>query len=267
MKYANYPFMEQKFTDLLTKEKRRQRIVVGALTLGVALVVLSSRSERAMFHTDTLPGVFATLGEPDLAIPIPGLRDRSPSAFFAGLRSFKEQPTGAGNGRNVIPAASLQQIGPIAQNLMYAGNTPDIFTAPGLLPFGSTPRLPGTPPSMKPPLPLPEGGYTAPSPSAGGGGDLDRKSDDPPPSKEGTIPESENPPVTDNSPPTGTPGPEPKDPPVTDHNPPVDTPKTVSPVPEPQSWALMIIGFMAVGGMMRAFKTRQRSAGSPQAAS
>lgn len=227
--------MDQRLADLLVKERRRQRIVVGTLALSVALVILSSRSDRAMFGIDAmLPGVFATLGEqPAGGIPGVSLGDRDASAFFARLGRLGEDAPEPGNGRNIIPAASLEQIGPVARDLMFHGNTPDIFQPGGLLPFGEGSRLPGPSPDVNPPQPLPEGGYfvSGPgTPTGGGGGG------------------GGNP---------GDPG-DPNNPPDIGNPDTPDTPITGTPVPEPQSWALMILGFLGIGGMMRALKARRR---------
>ena len=79
--------MEQGITRLLLKERRRRRLMFGVLTLGVALVAISSRSERAMFQSGTpLPGVFATIGT-DLG----DHRSRLP-------RAAAGRPEGAGGG-------------------------------------------------------------------------------------------------------------------------------------------------------------------------
>ncbi|HEX5535953.1 MAG TPA: PEPxxWA-CTERM sorting domain-containing protein [Sphingobium sp.] len=171
-----------------------------------------------------LPGVFATLQEPgDLGLSQLSLRDRMGSAFFADLGRRPE----AANGRNVISAQPLEDIGLAPRPLLYAG--PDV----DFIPLGTgdltidTPDLPGSPPqSASPPQSDPSYLGTPPSDKTTDPGG-DTKSGDP-----RTDPDPDKNPVTPGTPTTA--------------------------VPEPATWAMMILGFLGIGHMMRAARTRAR---------
>lgn len=92
--------MEQDVSRVLRKEKQRRRLMFGTLALGVALVVISTRSERAMFGVGTpMPGVFATLRGPGRQhAPRVAARSRS----FGLLRAagpLRDRPGSARGGR------------------------------------------------------------------------------------------------------------------------------------------------------------------------
>lgn len=145
--------MEQTAADLLTKERRRQRMMVASVVLGLGLVMISSRSERAMFQFGVgSPGVFAALRENGPVMPRVALREGSPAAFFAGLGRFGK-PAEPGNGR-VIPASSLEQIGPRPDTLLFVGPESQLTPGNGFLSDPLPTNLAG-PPGF---IPLPGSG-------------------------------------------------------------------------------------------------------------
>lgn len=229
--------MEQTTADLLTKERRRQRMMVASVVLGLGLVIISSRSERAMFQFGLgTPGVFATLRDAGPAMPRVAFREGNPAAFFAGLGRFGRPAAEPGNGR-IIPAASLEQIGPRPDSLMFAGPesqlppgegfltdplNPDVTPGPGTISLSD----PGDPGSRRviSKDDGPGGGTDSPSPGGGTDGP---------------------------SPGGGTNGPGPSGG--------TDGPGTPSAVPEPSSWMLLIGGFLGIGAMMRARRRQSRA--------
>ena len=87
----------------------------GAVALGLALVAVSSRSERAMFQSGLpMPGVFATIGTELAENPRLFLRgDRDPSAFFARLDPGVDEPAPAAEDEGVLA--------PIERALVFVG--------------------------------------------------------------------------------------------------------------------------------------------------
>lgn len=236
MYFSGYGWvMEQGVSRLLLKEKRRRRLMFGVVTLGVAIIAISTRSERAMFGAGLpMPGVFATISTPMSGTPRVSLRDRDPSAFFAGLDRGVKDPVG--------PLDS-GTIGPIDNALLFIG--PGDGLPPGRLDppgFIDGPQIFGDPvpyrePEMSDPPYFP--GQKKPTSEPGG-----------PSPNPGSGP-SPNPGPGPGPNPNPNPGPGPGPTPPIDPPPPPHTG-----VPEPATWALMITGFLGIGAMMR----RRRSA-------
>lgn len=213
--------MEQGVTQLLNREKRRRRLMFGAVALGVSLIAISSRSERAMFQSGMpMPSVFATIGTDLADHPRVSLIDRDPSAFFARLdrdvqdaapEPGEEGPLGSTEHALLFvgPDAELPAPGPIEIAMLDGPEDPQAIYNPQ----SSPPPETGDSPFFRlPPV--------NPSPPAGG----------------------INPPTV--GPPTSTGG---------------SGPSPTTPVPEPGTWALMLVGFMSVGATLRA-RSRRRAA-------
>lgn len=186
----------------------------GAVALGVALVAVSSRSERAMFQSGiSMPGVFATIGTDLTENPRISLRDRDPSAFFARLDPGVDDPA---------PEPEEDGgIAPLERALLFIGPDAEL-PAPGpieIQPLGDTqgPQLAYSPDASPPPQPGDSPFFRQPQ-----GTNLPNTPDD-------TIPIVTPPPVA-------------------------------TPVPEPATWAMLLVGFMAVGAALRI----RRNAVSPQ---
>lgn len=267
MYFSGYGWvMEQGVSRLLLKEKRRRRLMFGVVTLGVAIIAISSRSERAMFGAGLpMPGVFATISTPMSGTPRVSLRDRDPSAFFAGLDRGVKDPVG--------PLDS-GTIGPIDNALLFVG--PGDGLPPGRLDppgFIDGPQIFGDPvpyrepemsdPPYFPPQKKPEttstggggsGGSSGGGSSGGGGGSSGGSSGSSGGTSTGGSSGSSG--GTDG----GSSGGDTStgggssggssgglvDPPPPPH----------TGVPEPATWALMITGFLGIGVLMR----RRRSA-------
>lgn len=183
----------------------------GTVALGVALVAVSSRSERAMFQSGLpMPGVFATIGTELAENPRRFLRDSDPSAFFARLDPGVDEPAPAGEEEGLIA--------PIEQALMFVG--PDE-------------QLPAAGPIEIEPLDgLPDGPQLAYRPDSY------------------RAPEAGDSPYS----PISTPdrSPQPGDIPT-----PGGTIPTATPVPEPATWAMMLVGLMMVGSILRSRRSRR----------
>lgn len=206
--------------------------MVAAVIVGLGLVVISSRSERAMFQFGLgTPGVFATLREAGPAMPRVALREGNPAAFFAGLGRFGKPAAEPGNGR-IIPAESLEQIGPRPDSLMFVGPESQLPPGNGFLTDPLNPDLtpaPGT-------VPLPGSGDP-------GSRRIISKDDGPGGNTDGPGPGGN----TDGPGPGGNTG----------------GPGTPSAVPEPASWVLLIGGFLGIGAMMRARRRQNLAALTP----
>ncbi|MDQ4420017.1 PEPxxWA-CTERM sorting domain-containing protein [Sphingobium sp. DEHP117] len=230
--------MEQGFTQLLIREKRRRRLMFGAVALGVSLIAISSRSERAMFQSGVpMPGVFATIGTDLADRPRVSLLDRDPSAFFARLD------------RDVQDSAPEQEeegpLGPTERALLFVG--PDAqLPAPGpieiaMLDGPDDPQAIYNPQSSTPPETsdpffvrrlVPEGA----SSSGGGSGGTGSTSSggDGGSTSGGTSSGGDTSTGGGSSSSGGT-----------------------TAVPEPGTWALMLVGFMSVGAALRAQSRRR----------
>lgn len=266
------PGMEQTVNDLLTKERRRQRTMVASVVLGLGLVVISSRSERAMFQFGSgLPGVFATLREGGPAMPRVSLREGSPAAFFAGLGRFGK-PTEPGNGR-IIPAASLEQIGPRSDELLFVGPQSELPPGNGFLSDPLNPDLTAPPGSISLPgsgdpgsrrVISNDGGSSSGGGSSGGGsstgggstggtssstGGTDGGSSSSGGSSTGGTDGGSSSGGTTSS--GGDGG--------SSSSGGSSSGGTPSAVPEPASWILMIGGFLGIGAAMRARRKQNRS--------
>jgi len=244
--------MEQGVSRLLLKEKRRRRLMFGVMTLGVAIIAISTRSERAMFGIgQPMPGVFATISTPLGGTPRVSLRDRDPSAFFAGLDRGVKDPVGPiDNGA----------IGPIDSALLFVG--PGDGLLPGRLDppgFVGGPEIFGEPapyrePEMSDPAYFPgekktENTSTGGSSSGGGGGSTGggTSTGGSSGSSGGTDGISSGGDTSTGGGSTGGSSGGSIDPPPPSH----------TGVPEPATWALMITGFLAVGAIMRRRKARE----------
>lgn len=177
----------------------------GAVAFGVALVAVSSRSERAMFQSGiSMPGVFATIGTDLTENPRISLRDRDPSAFFARLDPGVDDP-----------APEPEEDGgiePLERALLFIGPDAEL-PAPGpieIQPLGDTqgPQLAYNPDTSPPPQPGDSPFFRQPQ-----GRNLPNTPDD-------AVPIVTPPPVA-------------------------------TPVPEPATWAMLLVGFMAVGAALR----------------
>lgn len=252
--------MEQTATDLLTKERRRQRTMVATVIVGLGLVAISSRSERAMFQFGLgTPGVFATLRETGPAMPRVALREGNPAAFFAGLGRFGKPAAEPGNGR-VIPAEALERIGARPDSLMFVGPesqlppgngfvtdplNPDVTLGPGTIPLPGS----GDPGSRR--VISSDGGGGSSSgggSSTGGGGSSGGTGSS---SSGGTDGGSSTGGGSSGGTSSGSSGGDGGS----------SGGGTPSAVPEPASWVLLIGGFIGVGAMMR-----RRRKGTPAVA-
>lgn len=227
----------------------------GALTLGVALVAVSSRNERAMLHGNApLPGVFATLGTELPGISGGFIRERAPALARVGRTAPALRGT---NGA----------IGPVNRALMFA--SPETMLTPGQIdpipvadyadydaprqdfgPFDSSP-----PPEVPDTSNIPTVRKLADSGSSGGGGGGSGGGSssggdgvtiiDPDNGGSSTGGSSGNPGGSSGG---GSSGGE--DP--------------ATPVPEPSTWAMMISGFLSIGALMRRRRVQTRRKALPK---
>ncbi len=232
--------MEQGVAQLLTREKRRRRLMFGAVALGVSLIAISSRSERAMFQNGLpMPGVFATIGTDLADNPRVSLLDRDPSAFFARLdrdvqdaapEPEEEGPLGSPGSAVLFvgPDTELPAPGPIEIAMLDGPEDPQSFYNPQSSP----------PPETSDPFfmrrLLPEG--TSSSGGGSGGTGISSSGGDGGSTSGGTSSGGGTPTGGSSSSSGGT-----------------------TAVPEPDTWALLLIGFMGVGAAMRT-RSRRRAA-------
>lgn len=183
----------------------------GTVALGVALVAVSSRSERAMFQSGLpMPGVFATIGTELAENPRLFLRgDRDPSAFFARLDPGVDEPAPAAEDEGVLA--------PIERALVFVGPDEQL-PAPG-------------PIEIEPLGGLPDGPQLA------------------------YRPDTSRPPEVGDSPYFPITTPDGRLPPSDPANPGVTIP-TATPVPEPATWAMMLVGFIGMGAILRSRRSR-----------
>lgn len=183
----------------------------GALALGVSLVAISSRSERAMFQGGMpMPGVFATIGTDLAENPRISLLDRDPAAFFARLDPGVDDPAPEPEEEGTIT--------PLERALVFVGPDAEL-PQPGPLviePLGDTlgPQLAYAPNASPPPETGDSPFFRQPQ-----GRNLPNPTDD-------TIPI-------------------------------VTPPPTATPVPEPATWAMMLLGFIAVGSALRILRSQR----------
>lgn len=148
--------MTTELTDLIGRERRRHRNTQIALCIGVLLVVISTRSDRAMFQFGT-PEAFAVFGDNG---------DMLNSAFYAapGIPGFALLGAGGpfggflpGSGIGAPPAANAVSFSPAvppASNILPGGTNNAVpgGAIPGTTPGTGFPTSPGTtPPGIIPP--------------------------------------------------------------------------------------------------------------------
>lgn len=206
----------------------------GALALGVSLVAISSRSERAMFQSGLpMPGVFATIGTDLTENPRISLRDRDPAAFFArldpGVDELAPEPEEEGASEPleralvfVGPEAELPAQGPTDIVPLGMPEDPQLAYNPQVSLPPETGDVPFFRTRLTDPLSSTGGSSTGGGSSSGGGS-----------STGGDGGSSSG---------GGSSG---------------GTPAT--PVPEPSTWVMLLTGFIAVGSALRLGKRRQRA--------
>lgn len=231
--------MSNDVNALVASADRRRRIAIAIFVIAVGIAALFPRNDRAMWVPEDTPFVFTAVPE---KLPVVYLSIDAADALlhrFVGLGRGGPKnrsrfapldpaeidpilgPTRAARGN--IPEAAVPQFGELPVELADAGSVPGGPLDPGTgTPIGSGPT-PGGPSTG-----IPGGG-------PGGGG---------PGGGPGTL----------------TPvDPDPTDP--TDPTDPVpDVPPVMSPVPEPMTWAMFILGFGLIGLVMRVRRRRRITA-------
>ncbi|WP_213981451.1 PEP-CTERM sorting domain-containing protein [Sphingomonas sp. dw_22] len=207
---------------IAVQEVRRNRLVVALLAACLSLTAASQLNGRSIFAIgEGRDGAFATLVQPDPKGVAGGI------APARGVIGRLLDSAGRGSGAAPAPAAEGPQ--PSGDGAASSGTMPEIaaVAAPA-----TTPTAPGTGIGGESAgrgsdaLPPFKGLLSQFAPSSGPAGFI--PSDTPTPPTDGPTP-----PVTE---PTV---------PVTDPTPPV------SPVPEPAAWAMWLMGFGVVGGLVR----------------
>jgi len=257
---------------IAAQEVRRNRLLVSLLAVSLALAAVVQLNGRSVLALgEGKPGVFATLVQPDpkgvagglshAAGPIGRLLD-SASRSFGNPRPRLSAPadgapvgTAASSGSNPslasagTPAAASTAAGTAGGSSARngAGGLPAFG---GLLsqlspisgPAGFVPTATPTPQPTPEPSPTPTGPQPTPTPEPSATPPAEPTPTPTPPAPEPTPTPTPTPPVID---PTPTP-------PVINPTPPaIDPTGPVSPVPEPAAWALWLLGFGLIGGLVR----------------
>ncbi len=231
---------------MLNQEMKRRRAMVLSLVGGVIVSTLAFSNDRALFSQATAsaetPPVAYAFAPPAEGVGIGGLA-RSPGAARNFVTPRRAGTTGT-------PAGLGQPDAPVAFAVQTPGDAPAAAT-----PAASSFAAPGAAPAA-----TGGGQQFAGNPDFGGsnggvGGSSAAAPTDPttpPTTPPGTTDPTTPPGTTDPTTPPGTT--DPTTPTVpTDPTTPTDpgTPGSVSPVPEPATWLMMIVGFGFVGAMLR----------------